>query len=98
MRVTRGAVIAHRYTLMLLLAVEPRSTIGLLFPCQYLCGTILVTPYSMVWDWRVSRAGPMLFISLAARSLFVSCCFSLLFFHSMGWYCGAGVFGLIGCS
>ena len=29
------------------------------FPFQYLCGTILVTPYSMVWDWRVSRAGPM---------------------------------------
>ena len=23
--------------------------------------TILLTPYSMVWDWRVSRAGPMLF-------------------------------------
>ena len=26
-----------------------------------LSGTILLTPYSMVWDWRVSRAGPMLF-------------------------------------
>ena len=24
-------------------------------------GTILLTPYSMVWDWRVSRAGPILF-------------------------------------
>ena len=23
--------------------------------------TILLTPYSMVWDWGVSRAGPMLF-------------------------------------
>ena len=44
---------------MRLLAAEPRSTAGLLFLCQYLCGTILVTPYSMVWDWRVSRAGPM---------------------------------------
>ena len=32
-----------------------------LFPCQYLCGTILVTTCSMVWDWRVSRAGPMPF-------------------------------------
>ena len=29
--------------------------------CQYLCWTFLVTPYSMVWHWRVSRAGPMLF-------------------------------------
>ena len=37
-----------------------------------------------------------LFIGLAARSISVSCCFPFLFFHSMGWYCGAGVFGLIG--
>ena len=66
-------------------------------PCQYLCGTILVTPYSMVWDWRISRAGPMPFYILAALSLFVSCCFDFLFFHSKGWYCGAGVFELIGC-
>ena len=40
---------------------EPRSTAGRLLPCQYLCGTIFVTPYSMVWDWRVSRAEPMHF-------------------------------------
>ena len=43
------------------LAAEPRSTIGLLFPYGCPCGMILLTPYSMVWDWRVSRAGPMLF-------------------------------------
>ena len=24
-------------------------------------GTILLTPYTMVWDWRVSRSGPVLF-------------------------------------
>ena len=29
-----------------------------LYPSQYLCETILVTPYSMAWDWWVSRAGP----------------------------------------
>ena len=46
----------HTYRL---LAAEPRSLAGLIFTFQYLCGTILVTPYSMVWDWRVSRAGPM---------------------------------------
>ena len=34
---------------------------GLLFPFQYLCGTILVTQDSMVWDWQVSRAGPIPF-------------------------------------
>ena len=36
-----------------------------------------------------------LFIGLATRSLLVCCCFPFLFFHSMGWYFGAGVFGLI---
>ena len=45
-------------TLMRLLVAEPRRTAGLLFPYQYLCGTILVTPYSIVFDWRISRAGP----------------------------------------
>ena len=41
------------HTLMRLLAAEPR--------CQYLCETVLVTLCSIVWDWRVSRAGPMPF-------------------------------------
>ena len=54
-----AALWLHIGTLLCLLAVELRSTAGLLFSCQYLCGTILVTPYSMVWDWRVSRAGPI---------------------------------------
>ena len=33
LHVTLGAVIAHQYTLMRLLAAEPRGTAGLLFPC-----------------------------------------------------------------
>ena len=33
-RVTRGHLIAHWYTYMRRLAVEPRSTAGLLFPSQ----------------------------------------------------------------
>ena len=35
------------------LAVEPCSTAGFLFPSRCPSGTILLTPYSMVWDWRV---------------------------------------------
>ena len=94
---TRGAVIDIG-TLMLLLAAEPRSIIGLLFPCQYLCGTILVTSYSKLWDWGVSRAGPMLFYWPYLLAHFSSPAgFPFVFFHSMGWYCGAGGFGLIGC-
>ena len=50
-----------------------------------LCGTIF------------QEHGQCLFIGLAARSLFVSYCFPFLFFLSMGWCCGVGVFGLIGC-
>ena len=51
----------HIGTFMHLLAGEPRNTLGLLFPCQYLSGTILVIAYLMVWDWLVSRAGRMPF-------------------------------------
>ena len=41
------------------------SIAGLWFPSQCPSGTILLTPYSMVLDRRVSRAGPMLFIGLS---------------------------------
>ena len=70
--VTRGAVTAHWYTLMPLLVAEPHSIAEFLFPFQYLCGTILVTPYSMVWDWRVSRAGQMPFYWTSCSLPFVS--------------------------
>ena len=52
---------SHIGTLLHRLAEEPRSTAGLLFPSRCPSGTILLTPYSMVWDWRVSGAGPILF-------------------------------------
>ena len=58
-RVTRGAQVAHRYTY----APPCCRTLQystLLFPSRRTSGTILLTPYSMVWDWRVSREGPML--------------------------------------
>ena len=46
-RVTRDAVIAHRYTYAppRCWTSQYRSIAGLLFPCQFLCGTILVTPW-----------------------------------------------------
>ena len=58
--VTRGALVAQRYTY-----APPRCRTsqykGLLFPSQCPSGTILLTPYSMEWDWRLSIAGPMIF-------------------------------------
>ena len=55
-----AVVWSHIGTLKHRLAAEPCSTAGLLLPSRCSTGTILLTPYSMVWDWRVSRAGPML--------------------------------------
>ena len=51
---------SHIGTLMHRLAADPCGTAGLLFPSLCPSGTILLTPYRMVWAWRVSRAGPML--------------------------------------
>ena len=61
---TRGAFRAHRYTIMSLLAALSSSITKLSFFSQYICGTILVTLYSVVRDWRVLRAGQLLFQSM----------------------------------
>ena len=89
----------HIGTLMHRLAAEPRSSSGLLFSSRCPSWTILLSPYSTVWDWRVTRAGSMLFhlpkLLYPYHSLLPFFSFSV--FLSIGWYCGAGVFGLIGC-
>ena len=61
--------------LMTLLAAGPRSNAVLLFPSEYLCGTILLTPYSMVWDEWVLRAGPMPFYRPKLLIVFLSTVF-----------------------
>ena len=82
---------SHICILMSLLAAEPRSTEGLLFHSQYFRGTILVTPYSMVWDWGVSITGTMPFIlpKLLALSFSSTVSISLLSFYVLvlwgGW-------------
>ena len=66
----------------------------------YLVSISVERSYSIPLFDGVGLAGfksQCLFIGLAARSLFISCCFPFLFFHSMGWCRGVGVFGLIGC-
>ena len=95
-RVTRGALVAHRHSFA-------PHVVGLLSIAEALCpslclfGTLLVTLCLIVWDWRVSRAEPIL--SCWHYLLFI---FGLLlfylFFPSMCWLCGVGVFGLIECS
>ena len=87
-RVTRGALIAHRYTYARCRTSQCRRTF--IFPSQYLSGTIWLTTYSMVWDWRVSRAGPMPFYWPSCPLLFCLQLFSLslLFLYRLvvwGW-------------
>ena len=78
--------------LMHLIAAEPHSTF---IPCRCLCRTILLTLYSMVWDWRVLRAGQMLFYLPKQLVQFLySTVVLILIFLSIDWHCGAGVFGL----
>ena len=88
-RVTCGTLIAHRY-----ISALPRCRTSqnrrLLFSTQYLSGMIWLTPYSMVWDWRVSRAGPMPFCWPSCSLLFCLQLFylSLLFLYRLvvwGW-------------
>ena len=66
---------SHIGTLLHRLAAEHLSTAGLLFPSRCPSRTIMLTPYSMVWDWRVSRAGPMLFFGLG-------CCIPTIILYS----------------
>ena len=84
----------HLGILMSRLAEGPRNPAGFLFPSQCPSGTILLTPYSMVWDRRVSRAGPMPLccpkLLYSYYSLLLSIRFSSL---SMGWYSAVGNLG-----
>ena len=59
-RVTRGALVAHRYTYApaRCRTSQYRRTCIVISVSLW---TISLTPYSMVWDWRVSTAGLMLF-------------------------------------
>ena len=83
-------LVPHRYTshwwhigiLMHLLAAEPHSNADRpLFPSQCPCRTNLLTLYSMVWDWRVSRARPVLFyLPMLLYPFLSSTTFPFLFF------------------
>ena len=74
---------SHISTLMHRLAAEPCSKAGLLFPSRCPSGTILLTQFSMVWDWRISRAGPMLLYW--PKLLYPYC--SLLLFSPFSSFC-----------
>ena len=74
---------SHISILLRLPAEEPRSTSGLLFSSQSLSGMSWLTPYLMVWDWRVSRAGQMPFCWPNCSLLF---CLQLFFLSLLFLY------------
>ena len=86
---------SHFFILLCLLAAK---TVQLHYFSYYFCEMILLTMCLMVWYLPVLRARPMVF---HWPKLFAPCFLSTIFpfsyFPCIGWYCGAGVFGLIGC-
>ena len=82
---------SHIGILMRRFAAEPRSIAWLLFTSQCAFGMILLTPYSMVWDWRVSRATPMPFYR---PKLLYPYYRLLLFFHFSSFCLLVGIVGL----
>ena len=84
-RVTPGALLAYRCT------YEPphcrtsqyRRT---LFPSQFVSRTILLTLYSSVWDWRVSRASqlPFHWPSCSPNFCIIPFSLSLLYLYGVG--------------
>ena len=89
---------SHTGKFMRLLIAESRSTAGLFIPLSASLWNDLV---DSVFDGVglagfKSRANVFL-LTEAASSFFVFCCFPFHYFLSIGRYCGAGSFRLIGC-
>ena len=64
-RVTPAVHWSHICILMRLLAAEPRSTVGPIFPSQGPCGTILLTLYSMAWTGEFQEQRQCFFYCLS---------------------------------
>ena len=90
---------SHIGILIHIFAAEHRSTAGPLLPSQCSCGMILLTLYSMVWDWRVSTIGTMVFFwHKQLDPFFYSNIFSFHLFLFMVFHWGAEVFRLMWCN
>ena len=86
--VTCGALVIYRHSYPPHLC-RTSQCCRTLFTSQCLCGSILPPVYSTVWDWRVSRAGPMHFIGLSCSLPVCLLLFSisLLSFYRLVLWC-----------
>ena len=96
-RVTRGAMITHRYTY-----AQPRCKTSqyrrTFIPLAVFLWNHLADPVFDGVGLEGFKSEAMLFYwPKLLNPYFVLYCFHLLFFLSIGCYSGAGVFGLIGC-
>ena len=82
---------SHIGILMRRLVAEPRNTAGLIFPFKCPSGTILLTTYWMVRDWRVSTAVPMLFYWPKLLYPYYSLIYFSLSLFSLYILCGWGL-------
>ena len=96
-RVTRSALVAHRYT------YAPPCCRTLQYPSTFVL--LSVSPWNDLADrWcrtgGFQEQGQCFFYGLSCPILTKVCYsfFPFLIFLSIDWYCGAGVFGLIGCT
>ena len=96
-RVTRGALVAHRYTYAPLRCKtsQYRRTFTLLSVSLWKGLADLVFDGVGLAGYKIGASAFEL--AYAASSIFVFYCFNYLFFLSIGWYCGAGVFRMIMC-
>ena len=78
-----AVLLSHIGIFMRQLATEPHSIAGLLLTSRCPSGTILMTMYSIVWDWRVSRAGTMFFY----WSNLLSPYYSLILYFTFSSFC-----------
>ena len=95
-RVTRGALVVHRYTYV------PPCCRTSQYPRTFVLISVslwndLADPYSMMGNWLVSRAEPMLFYFQEPYYCLLLFSLSFLSVYRLNWYCRDGVFGLLGC-
>ena len=101
-RVKRGALVTHRYTYAPPRCRTSQYSRTFIPPSVSFWNIItqkLLTPYSMVWDWWVSREGQCFFIGLSCSIptiIFYSFFLSLLPVYRLVLSRRAGVFALIG--
>ena len=85
-RVTsHSALVVHRYIYLCASLLWNLTVLQDFYSPLSICVTILPTLYSLLWHWRVSRAGPMLFYWAKPLSFFTISLSLLSFYRLVVW-------------